>query len=242
MKIHNVSDELLNAFVDNELEPAERDHLFNAIEQDDALKTRACDLNELKKILQHAYTLPAGASPTRKIRNWRTAWHQALAASLLLLLFGGTSGWVISANINPPISPKVTHLIKTIQSNNIAEDPDKIIVQVSNANPVRLEAALDETETLLRSYQRKHHPLTMEIIANGGGLDLLRVGISPFAQRVMRMKSEYPNLHFYACSQTVMALRNKGIDVQLLPNTELASSALDEIDKRVRQGWDYVRI
>ena len=239
----NISDELLYAFIDNELEPEDRDRLFSAINQDDALKNRACDVHEMKKMLRHAYELPQTPtnSGVRKLSGRQRFYLQGLAASLALLLFGGASGWMFSSAMASTGLPKVARLIKTIQSDTNVEEPDKIIVQASDANPVRLKAALDETENLLDHYKQAHRPLEMEIIANGGGIDLLRDGISPFERRVNAMQAKYPNLHFYACNETVAALQQTGVVVRLLPNIGLATSALDEINKRVRQGWDYVR-
>jgi intracellular sulfur oxidation DsrE/DsrF family protein len=40
----------------------------------------------------------------------------------------------------------------------------------------------------------------------------------------------------------VERLREKGIEVRLLPGTRVASSALDQIVTRMGQGWSYVRI
>jgi intracellular sulfur oxidation DsrE/DsrF family protein len=240
----NVSDELLNAFLDNELADTDRSKLFQAFEQDETLKTRACELHNLKELLQHAYpATPAPASrPVKHQHIWRRMYIQGVAASLMLLLFGGSSGWILSADATSKSYPRVTHLIQTIQNNNIAGEPDKIIVQVSNSNPVRLKAALDESENLLETYQATKRPLQLEVIANGGGLDLLRAGISPYESRLAKMRAKYQNLHFYACNLTINALQNKGVKVRLLPDTGIATSAFDEINNRVRQGWDYVRV
>ncbi|MDA8328292.1 MAG: hypothetical protein M0Z83_04890 [Betaproteobacteria bacterium] len=244
MENKNVSDELLNAFIDNELADTDRSKLFHAFEQDETLKTRACELHNLKELIQHAY--PASATPVHNPAKQRSIWRriylQGLAASLMLLLFGGSSGWILSADATAKSYPKVTHLINTIQSNNIAEEPDKIIVQVSNSNSVRLKAALDESENLLETYRTSKRPLQLEVIANGGGLDLLRAGVSPYENRLATMRAKYQNLHFYACNLTINALQNKGIKVRLLPDTGIATSAFDEINNRVRQGWDYVRV
>jgi hypothetical protein len=40
----------------------------------------------------------------------------------------------------------------------------------------------------------------------------------------------------------VERLREKGIEVRLLPGTRVASSALDQIVTRMGQGWSYVRV
>ncbi len=238
-----VSDELLNSFVDNELETGEQARLFTSIEQDAALKQRVCDLHGLKKMMQHAYPLPPVSMnrPGRRIRPLPGTMTQYVLGMLVLLLVGGSSGWMLSdANTMNSVS-RTSRLLKTIQSGSMAQNPDKIIVQVSNANPIRLKAALDETENLLDTYRRNRQPLEVEILANGNGLDLLRSDVSPFRQRVGLMQARYPNLEFYACNQSIASLQAQGIKVRLLPDIRLAGSALEEINRRVRQGWDYVR-
>lgn len=240
MVIQNVSEELLNSFVDNQLDPNEKSEMFDAIARDGALKARVCDLRGLKEMVQHAYP-PYMRLPIKRLRPV-PHYMQSLAACLLLLLLGGTAGWFISAWSGSKSDAKTSSLLQAMQGNDIAREPDKIIVHVSNSNPVRLKTALDETENLLETYKRANRPLRMEIIANRGGVDLLRSDVSPYGARIGLMKAKYPNLDLLACSQTVNNLRKKGIAVHLLPHTGVASSALDEINKRLSQGWDYVRI
>jgi intracellular sulfur oxidation DsrE/DsrF family protein len=193
-------------------------------------------------MVQHAYQQPPlvrKTSKEKKPRSWFPYTH-SLAASLLLLLLGGTSGWLISANSKT--APKVVRMYQEIQSNNLIEDTGKIIVQVSNSNPVRLKTALDETEGLLEIYKRGNRQLKVEVIANGDGIDLLRSDVSPYAARIGLMKAKYPNLDFLACNQTLGVLKKNGVVVHLLPHTGIASSAVEEINHRLQQGWDYVRV
>jgi intracellular sulfur oxidation DsrE/DsrF family protein len=84
--------------------------------------------------------------------------------------------------------------------------------------------------------------VSVEIVANAGGLDLLREGVSAHAQRLARLRASYPALELVACGQTAQRLRESGADVRLLPGTIVASSALDQIVLRMQQGWAYVRI
>jgi intracellular sulfur oxidation DsrE/DsrF family protein len=84
--------------------------------------------------------------------------------------------------------------------------------------------------------------VSVEIVANGGGLDLLREGVSAYPQRIARLRGTYPGLALVACGQTVQRLRDGGADVQLLPGTSIASSALDQVVLRMQQGWAYVKI
>ena len=241
--MNNHSDELLNSFVDNELGIEERNELFGSIEQDEALKARVCELRGLKEMVRHAYQHPASANAENlpKRRDW-SRYVQTLAASLFLLLLGGIFGWNISEKHDATKYHKVLSLFQIIQNNDIKQEPGKIIVQVSDANPLRLKTALDETENLLKSYKQAKQALKIEIIANGGGLDLLRSDVTQYKERISMLQKEYPNLDVVGCNQSITELQKKGIAVKLLPNIRVASSALDEINRRLQQGWDYVRV
>jgi uncharacterized protein len=247
MSNQNFSDELLNSFVDNELASDEKSEIFNSIARDDGLKERVCELRGLKELVQHAYREPPTykMSPIKKLRNWwpsRIEYMPRLAACMMLLLLGWGTGWVMFAETHSMADPRLMQLFQTTQSNDIVETSGNIIVHVSNSDPVRLKTALDETENLLESNKRANRPIKVEIIANAGGLDLLRTDVSPFTKRISLMKAKYPNLDFIACSQTISKLQKKGVTVKLLPHTGTAPTAVEQINKRLHQGWDYVRV
>jgi len=242
----NVSDEYLNSFIDNELALDEQSEIFNAIGRDDALKERVCELRGLKEMVQHAYRKPPSCtvSPIKKLRNWWYPYMQnmpSLAACMLLVMLGWGSGWLMFSGPMTTNNSKILNLFLASQSNEIAEQGN-IIVHVSNSNPVRLKTALDETESLLASFKRDDRKVKVEIIANAGGVDLLRSDVSPFARRIALMQATYPNLDFLACSQTISKLQKNGVIVHLLPHTGVATSAVEQINKRLQQGWDYVRV
>lgn len=243
MNNQNISDELLNSFVDNELEPTEKNELFGIIDRNEDLKSRVCELRGLKEMVQNAYSQPPAytKSTVKKLRSW-PRYMQSLAACLLLLVFGGASGWAISTSLEPRSEHRLVKFLQAMQNNDIAKDPGKIIVQISNSNPVRLKTALDETESLLENYKQANLPLKVEVLANGSGVDLLRSDVSPYGARISLMKAKYPNLDFVACNETLNSMLKKGVIVRLLPNILFAASAEDEINMRIRQGWEYLRV
>lgn len=238
----DVSDEFLNAFVDNQLESAEKSMAFDAIERDEALKERVCDLRGLKEMVQHAYHQPplSKHSPAKQQRSW-PPYSQALAACLMLMI-GAASGWFGHVWSGGDSEREMARLFQAAQSDDFGGEPRKIIVQVSSSNPTRLKSALDETESLLESYRVEHRHLQIEIIANSSGAALLRADVSPYANRLGLMKAKYPNLDLVVCSQTLDKLRSQGVSVKLLPQTSIAPSAALQIKKRLLQGWDYVRV
>lgn len=230
-----ISDEFLNAFVDDQLDAVEKSRAFDLIERDEGLRARVCELRGLKEMVQHAYPV----SEKTSLKRWRLRppYLQALAACLLLLV-GGVSGWFAHMGNDR----EMVRLLQNVQRNEAGVEPHKIIVHVGSSDPVRLRTALDETESLLDSYRRANRRFQVAIIANGGGVDLLRAGVSPYASRIGMMQKKYPNLDLMVCGQTIGKLREKGLNVQLLPHTGVASSAAEEITRRLHQGWDYIKV
>jgi intracellular sulfur oxidation DsrE/DsrF family protein len=234
----NYSDELLNAFVDDQLDAGEKSCVFGAMEQDDALKSAVCELRGLKEMTRHAYqNLPSSKLPALKRHPVREI--QALAACLFLLVIGGVSGWLISSLTG---SGDFVHLYQAISRNDSGVSPSKIMVYVGNADPVRVKTALDESESLLATAGQGNREIRVEIIANESGVNMLRAGVSHYAARIAEMQAKYPNLSLVACTQTLNKLKKKGIEVRLLPNIKSVSSAMEEIKRRLEEGWDYVRV
>jgi intracellular sulfur oxidation DsrE/DsrF family protein len=84
--------------------------------------------------------------------------------------------------------------------------------------------------------------MQLEIIANSRGINLLRTGVSPHAERIAHMKQRHANLHWVACGQSIARFTQDGEQVVLLPATRTAPTAIEEIVTRLQQGWTYVRV
>jgi uncharacterized protein len=243
------SDEHLNSFVDNELGSGDKSEILEMMGRDDALKEQVCELRSLKEMIKYAYPKAvAGEASEKWVSNRRPIWQQALnntkrlAACVLLFLMGGASGWFVATRPGLHEDAYAVYISKASNSAPAGAAQRNIVFQVSNSNPIRLKATLDEAESLLKANGRSHGQLKVEIIANSDGVNLLRAETSPYAQRIGMMKAKYPNLDFLACNRTISNLRNSGIAVHLLPNTEIAPSAAEEISTRLHQGWDYARM
>jgi len=243
MNNQNISDEYLNSFVDNQLDSSEKIHAFDIINQNESLKNRVCELSALKVIIKHAYNQPpAHTRPKVKFQRRWIMHFQSLAACLLLLV-GGVSGWLTHDWLGGPESQNIASMLLTSQrDDSLAIDARKIILHISNSNPARLKTALDETEGLLNNYRHANRTIQVEVIANKQGVDLLRANLSPYKDRISLMQKKYPNLNFMVCGQTINKLRNEGKNVELIPHTGVALSAADQINKRLLQGWGYVKI
>jgi intracellular sulfur oxidation DsrE/DsrF family protein len=243
MNDQNISFEFLNSFVDNQLDSAEKTHAFDAISQNENLKEQVCEMRALKEMVKHAYTPAPGYmhSQHQSQRSWFKQ-IQPLAACLLLLI-GGVSGWLTHSWSHTGNNLALTGTPQATQQDiaHVAEI-HQMIVHVSDSNPMKLKAALDETESLLDTYRRANRQIQVEVIANKQGVDLLRANITNYQGRISLMQEKYPNLNFLVCGKTLNKLRSDGESVQLLPHTGIASSAADQINRRLTQGWGYVKI
>ena len=242
MNHKNISDEYLNSYIDDQLDSDEKIQAFEFIRQNENLKERACEFRSIKEAVQHAYKQPPAYTrpAVKQQRPWKT--HVQSLAACLLLLAGGVSGWLTHAWSIRDGNHDMTTMLQATQHGDAIAETRKIIVHVSNSNPVRLKAALDETEALLETYKDANRQIQVEVIANKRGVDLLRSNASAYEKRISLMQEKYPNLNFLVCGQTISKLQNEGKSVKLLPHTGVASSAADQINKRLLQGWGYVRI
>lgn len=249
MNDHRISEEHLNAFLDGELDTEDRDRVFEAINRDEHLRAETCELRTAREMLRHAYDTPDLARASRH-QDGLFTWTRAIAAGVLLAV-GASLGWVghdqtASAQLQAMFWDEQSAFqnASIVQAAN-KQGHHKVLVHVNTSDLDELERALDTAEELLRTYAETEQVAKMEIVANSGGLDLLRAGHSPLQQRVRELQQRYMNLTFLAC-QTAMdrVKREQGIDVskELLPGVEITPSALDQILERLKEGWVYIKV
>jgi len=235
------SDEQLQAFVDDEIDISERAEIIEAINKDDALACRVCELMQMKDSVRLAYSEPPMPENTKA--RWKAA-HNAMfpiktVAAVMLLAVGTLIGVLLQPHINPSTSIAPAGLAQIAPA---GDEYRRVVFHISTADPVRLEQALDDAEELLASYKNSPEKVQLEVVANAEGLALLREDASPYAERIHRMAMLYDNLSFLACSRTVEKLKLKGIDVHLVPDAEVIPAALEKIVDRLHEGWVYIRV
>ena len=244
-----ISEEQLNAFIDGELDSEDRDRILEAIQGDAMLKASACELRTVQELVRHAYDYP-GSQDKRRCAPAMSGWGKGLAASLLLAS-GALLGWFGHGQTTESrLQAMYWDEQNSFQRTSLPRAAEtaghkKVLVHLNTSDLDKVKEALDTAEEMLRTYARNNQPAEMEIVANAGGLELLRASRSPYAERVRELQQEYLNLHFLAC-QTAMdrVRREQGIDISddLLPGVGVTPSALDQILDRLREGWVYIKV
>jgi intracellular sulfur oxidation DsrE/DsrF family protein len=238
----SISDETLHAFVDGELDVAESERLVAQLREDEALAQRVCNLRRLKDMVRLAYAEPPDTSAAGNGRGAsglrRVAQRWAYACSILAVGLG--LGWSLRGldAVSPPGSPAGPEAVTLA----VKADPGKVLLHLDNASPARMLEVLDRAEKYLNEAEAGGRAMQLEVIANSRGLDLLRVGYSPYSERIARMRQRHANLQFVACSQSVARFIADGEEVVLLPAARTAPTAIGEIVTRLQQGWTYVRV
>lgn len=227
-----ISDEILGAYIDDELDAAERAALLERIATDSALRARACELWQTKQLVRGAYPLPKQKSALAGRHFGAPRWARALAASLLVAT-GTLAGWFANDRIEN--QRQMANQIEAIRAQG-----GRVVLHLFSDAPARMEAALRLADRLATERDEAGRPFRVELIANGPGLHLLRVGGSPYAARIEQLL-HHDNLRLVACRQAIARLQERGLEVNLLPGVEEAISAESELAARLTQGWRYVQ-
>jgi hypothetical protein len=235
-----ISMEELNAYLDGELAPADAERVVAALGADPALREEACSLRALHEQLRHAYDVPSRApcraAVARACPSLR--WPHALAA-MLLLCCGIVLGW-FGHDWQDGGGTAVREGRPALR---VAADPLRLVLHVGDFNPARIDALLADSAARLAAAERSGRPLHLEIVANSVGLDLLRVAATRHAAALAELRRNYPErFTLIACGQGLQRVRETGGDTRLLPGVVVAPSALDQVVKRIAEGWSYLRV
>lgn len=265
----SVSRDCLHAFVDGQLDDTGCAELRDAMNHDPALEREIGHLRDINDLAAQAYhdCYPDTAAPSlvRSRSRWRPLPVQAVAATVLLLLgaligaalVSGPHGDRTGASEPPGIaqagsSPGATLASASVQIaipsirnldqiNPAATQATRILLHINTMEPKRVNAALDAVEKILAADVQKGRAMQLEVVANEAGLGILRKG-SPYEARIHALLSKYNNLSFKACGIAMQAAYLKeGKRVQLMPEAHRVDAALEEILRRLKQGWTYIR-
>jgi len=236
---HHISDEHLNAFIDGQLDSNEQNHLFSLLNEDEIVAQRICELRNTNEMIQFAYHNPPHASNRRKQRRQGNPLMGGIAATVLVTL-GFISGKLYYAQQASDTTPLADNIYYSDEQLDTLDQ--NVIVHLDSSSPQKLIGTLQKAEAILNHYKASGLNHSVEIITNNEGLNLLRTDTSHYANQIQSLMDNFQNVSFIACARAISRFQSRGIDVELLPNTDIAPSALDKIIKRLDKGWAYIKI
>lgn len=231
-----ISDEILNAFIDNELEDNERAQVLERLERDQELAARYSALCQINEKISLAYSeIPQPRTKSKEyLPGLRVSYAQAAIIMAFLLISGGFTGWIVH---DQKQQSKSTHM-KSIEKINLANvGSNKILFHINSNDQKRIETVLNKAKLFLT----KDSNVQVEIVANASGLSMLRDG-SPFTKDVKSMSAQFNNVKFLACGVAKQnATLKEGRNIKLLEDAREIPAALDQILSRIEAGWLYVK-
>jgi intracellular sulfur oxidation DsrE/DsrF family protein len=240
-----ITDEQLNLFIDEELDTTEKDLIHQAMLDDTTLRERVCQLRAVRELVGYAYeNTPEPKQENKSDKKHSRRALQGIAASLLIGL-GVITGWMVNENVRS--TERIASATDVFQYFKYKAPADrtgrKIIIHVTTGDIVAVNAALNEAEQLLASYQESGTPMKLDIITNKEGINMLRVGVSPYVDRIERIIDENENVSFYACQRSInKAVKKEGRNIVMLPQTVTTKTAQDLISDRLDKGWVYIKV
>lgn len=237
----DITEQQINAFVDNELDTEERELIFNDSDAANNINQQLCEYRKLKELVRHAYSdVPQPYSSQFDYQGKQKPAGTKYSTAAVLMLMSGLIGAVLSYNF----APLNTKFVEAPQSSNIntvdqLNAVNRVILHLESNNIDLMDAALSRAEELIAS-SPANNPVLVEVVTNDKGLDLLRSDVSPFAERVSNLSRQ--NVAFIACAKRIENLHQEGIDVTLVPEANSHFTALDRLVDRMQNGWSYEKI
>jgi len=224
---------ILHAYVDNELEPQAKSRLLIQLENDESIRTRACELQRTKEWVKFSFEGETARTRTLPGIQWRlrhtSPFH--VAASLLIMLIAFGAGWAghsLTENTEPVMLDTANNAIP------------HVILHISDSDESRFSKVLARTDQLLHKYGDSG--VQVEVVANAGGLDFMRTASSRHIDKIKTLISRYDNVRFIACARGLNRLRANGQDATVIEGVDAHEPAADHLIERLTEGWTYIRI
>jgi len=240
MKIDEIDDNVLGMFVDGELGDENCEVVLAAMEDDPEIRENIYELRRAKDLMKLGFCsakAPTRTSVTPKTGRFCMSGMYGMAASVLILVvsFGaGYLGFLSNGFLSNGLSGNVEDQVVAPMAQ------DRVLLHISESDPKKFMVVLDYARKFLDKHRERGSQVS--VVANAGGLDMMREGVSPVKDEVLAMMQEYRNIHFIACANSIRALRKKGIEPVILKNIDTSKPAMEQIIKHVRDGWSYIRV
>ncbi len=231
----------VNAYVDGELDVYERTALLEELARDPKRRNEAAEIGELKELVRAAFehvphvpNRPTRRSPQAVGMGLRFALGAVAALMLIGLAFG--VGWSVRGG-----GARLDQQLAALGGVRLAAPAIRapgVLLHLESFRGQDADTTLQRARALLKRYRGSG--LQVEVIVNGMALEFLKTGYFPYSHEFAKLMRAYPNLEVVACGGTLEALHEQGQRLSLLKGVRIAPSAVQEVVKRLEEGWVYV--
>lgn len=237
--IENLNRQNLHAYIDGNLPEMEKQTFEKAMQVDDSLKDEVCELRKIKQQIleqyQHVEVPPMPDIGSARSNKWPSYWATAAG---LAMAFG--LGFMVSQQAGKGLGEINPDMVA--ENMAVAAAPKKVILHIDSDQPQRVQALLQTANHLLQKTSVNQTVPQVEIVANDHGIDMFNEdGSNKNRAEIIEMLKKYNNLKLIACKRALERRAQGGHPVKLIANVESDQPALDEIVKKMQQGWRYYK-
>lgn len=246
-----LSDELLNAFVDNELEGADRERVIMLQECYPEVAKAIDEKRQLKLMVKMARRSEPESVPELP-RKKRFRLHTlSIAASVFIFLFSGYIYYISNQSHagydNPLITYSEKSSIKDSQELLRAASQGtnhKFVFHLDSMNNESTAMLIGTLKLFLAASKKNNISPDIEVIATGPGIMLLTTGYShPNIDHILSVSEQFSNVSIIACNTSLKRVQeNTNSKLSLMKRAMLVDSGRQWIKSRKQQGWQYINI
>ena len=127
-------------------------------------------------------------------------------------------------------------------SNAKAEVVHKLAIHVNKNEPKLFHEILTNVENLERHYRALNEEIVFEIVAYGGGIQMLFSETSPVEDRIEYMTLSIENIAFTACGNTLDAMeKSSGKKPMLIDGVEIVQTGITRLIQLQEEGYSYLK-
>ena len=238
-ELNQIDEVMLAAFVDDQLDIDNCKAIIKAMDEDEDLRDQVYNLHKTKDLMKLSFgdeNLPE-TSPKKYTNTLHSQCVARIATAFTALAIGlgaGFTGYQYCSQTG-----HVAHLSASGLAALTQRQGERIILHIDESDPVQFEQTLAYTEAFLNKH-RENSKVRIEVVANAGGIDLLRQDY-PLSNKVRSMMDEYNNITFIACTNAINRLRAQGFEPTMIKDVDTEKAVLTHIIDRLRTGWTYVK-
>jgi len=243
VKHTSIPDELLNAYIDNELDRSMALKISALIARDSGLRARMEELRTVKDLTRLSYAPATEKASTPVIMAYlKNRWFLPSAASLLFFV-GALGGWFANSHSEKNSLLSIATHVDDTRNTAAGNTERNVMIHVTSQDKFRWKIILGEIERTLRKARASGKNFKLQLVTNGKGIGLIRKSNNDFAEKLHQLIKTYPNFAVQACAQTIKRLyKEKHTRFQVLPGVRVVPSAIGEVIDKRRNGWVYIKI
>ena len=136
----------------------------------------------------------------------------------------------------------LTLLVTTHGSAAQQSTEHRLVLQVDTADTETMNITLANAMNAKKYYDGKGQPVTIEIVAYGPGIMMLRNDTSPVKDRITEARKSIPNLALSMCGNAkANAEKREGHEIVPLEGAKVVPAGIVRIMELQEQGYSYVR-